>query len=439
MKKISRRLASLTGLAIAVAVVAGTSAASASSEPISGVHVEADAARGAGSGQSVVDWNQELLAILKTPGAQPATIHATRSYAILHAAVYDAVVSITHEDRPYVFEVNAERGARPDAAADQAAHDTLVALYPSFKSALDQRLADQLAAIPAGRHTNDGIRVGRRVAALMLAERANDGSAVTPPPFVAPAPEPGAYQLTPPNHPAPQFTNWGRVTPFVLSRADQFRPPAPPVLTGAAWADAINEVQSLGRDTSTTRTADETTAARFWAPPIWNTWNEIADGQAVAHHTDLEDTARMFANLNLTLADTTIAFYDAKYQYLFWRPITAVRAGTPGNPAVTADPTWTPLAVTAADPSYPGAHSSISEAAATVLTAFFGKNVDLTVRSDGLAGVTRHFTSFQAAATEAGLSRIFAGQHTRIDHEAGLSLGGHVAHFVLSSQESDDI
>jgi hypothetical protein len=429
MKRVPKKLAALTSLAVALTVLGRTSWASA--EPIPGIHLEADVASAIGSGRSVVEWNRQLLAILKTPGAQPVTLHPTRSYAILDAAVYDAVVSITREDPPYLFEVRAERRARPDAAADQAAHDALVALYPSFKPTLDQMLGQQLAALPSGRHTQDGIRVGRQVAALMLAERANDGSAATPPPFVPRPAQPGTYQLTPPNHPAPQFTNWGSVRPFVLNGADQFRPPSPPALTGDNWAEAINEVQGLGRDTSTTRTADETTAAKFWAPPIWNTWNEIADGQATDHHSNLEDTARMLAELNLTLADTTVAFYDAKYHYLFWRPITAIRAGTPDNPAVTADPTWSPLAVTAADPSYPGAHSSISQAAAAVLSDFFGRHVELTVGSDAMAGVTRHFSSFQAAATEAGLSRIFAGQHTRIDHEAGRALGSRVAHFVL--------
>jgi membrane-associated phospholipid phosphatase len=146
----------------------------------------------------------------------------------------------------------------------------------------------------------------------------------------------------------------------------------------------------------------------------------------------------MFADLNLTFGDTAIAMYDAKYHYLFWRPITAIRSGTPGNPAVTADPTWNALANTAADPSYPGAHSSISGAAAVVLATLFGEHVDLTVSSDGLAGVTRHFTSFQAAASEAGMSRIFAGQHTTIDHQAGLDLGSDVAHFVLDSREPSD-
>jgi membrane-associated phospholipid phosphatase len=439
MTKTGKRLAALTGAAVLTAVaaaVAGTNRTPASAEPSPTVHVSADVEPSTGSGQSIVDWNRKIVSILQTPGAQPATVHPTRSYAIVHAAIYDAVVSITHADRPYLFEVNAADGARPDAAADQAAHDTLAALYPAMRSSLDDMLAKELEALPTGPRTQDGISVGRTTAALMLAARADDGSSQPPPPFTVPPAKPGSYQITPPNHPAPVFTHWGSITPFVLSHADQFRPAAPPALASDAWAQAINEVQGLGRDTSTTRTADETTAAKFWAPPIWNTWNEIADDQASARHSDLESTAKMFADLNLTVADTTIALYDAKYHYLFWRPITAIRAGTPGNDAVVADPTWNALTNTAADPSYPGAHSSISQAAATVLSDFFGRNARLTVRSDGLPGVTRQFSSFQAAATEAGLSRIFAGQHTRLDHEAGVGLGASVAHFVLDGAEA---
>jgi membrane-associated phospholipid phosphatase len=390
------------------------------------------------SGKIIVDWNQELLTILKTPGGQPATVHPTRSLAILHAAMYDAVVSITHRDRPYVFEVDASRHARPDAAADQAAHDVLVALYPSMQSTLDQKLADELTTVPSGPNTDAGIRVGHIAATLMLATRADDGSAAAPPPFSPPAPAPGAYQITPPNQPTPVFTNWGTITPFVLNTGDQFRPPPPPDLTTAGWASAIAEVQSLGQDTSTVRTADQTTAAKFWAPPIWITWNEIADSQAVGHRTNLEKTAKMFASLNLSFADTAIAMYDAKYTFLFWRPITAIRAGTPGNPDVTADPTWNALANTAPDPSYPGAHSSISAAAEVVLSNFLGSRVNLTVSSDALPNVTRHFDSFQGAATEAGLSRIYSGQHTRLDHDAGVTLGDAIGHFVLNRSTAPD-
>ncbi len=142
----------------------------------------------------------------------------------------------------------------------------------------------------------------------------------------------------------------------------------------------------------------------------------------------------MFAALDLSFADSTIAFYDAKYHYQLWRPITAIRlADTDGNAATIGDPTWTPLAVTAADPSYPGAHSTISAAAALVLSAFFGDSDPIRVSSPASPGVVRTFASYSDAATEAGLSRIFAGQHTRIDHEAGVQLGDDVARFVLDT------
>jgi membrane-associated phospholipid phosphatase len=416
----------------AAAVVAGAAAPAAAATGRGLAGPPTSVALSPGSGQSVVDWNKELITILGTPGAQPATVHPTRSFAILQAAEYDAVVSITHAAPPYLFSVPAPRGARPDAAADQAAHDVLAALYPAQRSGLDQMLAGELAAIPDTPGKQQGIEVGASVANLLTDLRSFDGSAVTPPPFV-PGTKPGDYRPTPPSFPAPVFTNWGTITPFVLDSGQQFRPPAPPPITGAAYARALNQVKSLGQDTSTTRTADETLQAQFWgASPIWNVWNEIAQNLAVARHASLQRTVTVFENLDLTLADATIALYDAKYHYLVWRPVTAIQLGdTIGNPGITGDPTWNPLAVTAPDPSYPGAHATISEAAATVLAAFYGEQQHLAVTSDADPGVTRSFGSFQAAANEATLSRLFAGQHTMIDLVAGQHLGHHVAQFVL--------
>jgi hypothetical protein len=386
-----------------------------------------------GSGAIVIAWNKELLHIVKTPGAQPATIHPTRSFAILHAAIYDAVVSIIRDAPPYLFSVPAPSSARPDAAASQAGHDILVALYPKWKAALDQQLAGELATIPDGAGKQQGVQVGQAVAARLITIRTNDGSATTPPPPFVPGNQSGNYQLTPPKFAAPVFTTWGNVTPFVLNNATQFRPEPPPGLTSSAYAQALNEVKSLGQNSSTTRTPDQTVIAKFWAGPIWNTWNEIAENAALAHHTNLETTARLFAVLNLSFADSAIAFYDAKYHYQLWRPITAIRlAKTGGNPAIAGDPTWTPLAVTALDPSYPGAHSTISADAATVLSAFFGNQDQVRVTSDVLPGVVRTFASYNDVATEAGLSRIYAGQHTRLDHEAGLKLGNAVAQLAIS-------
>jgi hypothetical protein len=435
MERHVRALVALTASAAAAALIATTVAG-----PALARDRDSAVAFKPGTDQSVIDWNRQLITIINTPKVQPPTIHPTRSFAMLQAAEYDAVVSITHADPPYLLRVDAPGPARPDAAADQAAHDVLAALYPSMAPAADRLLAAELQAIPDGTAKREGIKVGSTVAARLVKDRSSDGSAATPAAFV-PGTGPGDYRPTPPNFPAPVFTNWGTVRPFVLERGSQFRPAAPPAVTSADYAAALNEVESLGRDTSTTRTADQTSIAKFWgAAPIWNVWNEIAQKTLDASGASLESAVAVFAQLDFALADTAIALYDGKYHDQVWRPVTAIRLGdTAGNPGITGDPTWTPLAVTAPDPSYPGAHSGFSEAAATVLSSFYGSfyghREQLAVTSDGLPGVTRTFTSFQAAAEEAGLSRILAGQHTRIDHVAGQKLGRQVANFVLEDSE----
>jgi membrane-associated phospholipid phosphatase len=416
-----------------VLTLAATTAVFASQHPTGGG--AAAAADSSGSGVIVVDWNKELVKIVNTPGAQPATIHPTRSFAILHVAIYDAVVSISHRNEPYLFSVNAPNGARADVAAAQAGHDVLLALYPSWKLSLDQQLADELATIPNGSSNLRGMAVGHLAAALALASRANDGSNVTPPAIPA-GTQPGQYRPAPPAFTSPVFTQWPGVAPFVLQSPDQFRPAPPVAVTSTAYAQALDEVKSLGQKTSATRTADQTVVAKFWPGPIWVTWNEIAETSALAHHTDLVGTAQLFGLLNLAFADTTIAFYDAKYHYLVWRPITAIREGGSGSPASAGDPTWTPLLGTAADPSSPGAHSAISAAGAMVLARFFGDDNRISVTSDVLPGVIRNFDSYSAAATEAGLSRIYGGVHTRLDHVAGVELGNNVAGFVLAESHS---
>lgn len=425
-------IALVAALGIVLGVVASTALTAVATGSAKPVPLRTDRR----SGAVVVAWNQELLHIVQTPGDQPANIHPTRSFAILHASVYEAVVSITRDSPPYLFSVSAPREARIDAAAAQAGHDSLTALYPRLQPELDALLASQLAAIPNGKPKQDGVQTGAEVAARLVAVRADDGSTVVTPSFVA-GTQPGDYRPTPPNFPAPAFTGWANLRPFVLNSASQFRPAPPPDVTSAAYADALNEVKSLGQNTSTTRTADQTVAAKFWSPPIWNTWNEIADRAVTTHHTNLETSARLLAVLNLTVADSVIAFYDAKYRYLVWRPITAIRLGdTIGNPAITGDPTWTPLAVTAADPSYPGAHSTISAAGASVLSAFFGSDGRIDVTSDTLPGTVRTFPNYGAIVNEAGLSRIYAGQHTPLDDMSGRLLGTAVAELVLRSSRS---
>jgi hypothetical protein len=387
------------------------------------------------SANAVIEWNRTLLVIVRTPGAQPSTIHSTRNFAMLHAAIFDAVNNIDRDFEPYaVRHPHVSRRASAQAAADQAAHDVLISLYPAFATTLDSELQQDLAQIPYGRDKADGIEEGQDVAAAILALRSNDGSAAVLPPFV-PKNQPGSYQLTPPNFAPADFIQWPNVTPFALAHANEFRPGPPPQLTGEDYTLSFNEIKSLGLITSATRTADQTQIGQFWNGNIQDFWNEIAQTAALTHHLDLDQSAHLFALLNISLADTTIAFFDTKYTYDLWRPVTAIQmADSDNNPATAQDPAWIPLSTkTAPDPSFPGAHSAIGFAAAEVLRLYLGDQIILDVTSESLGGVTRHFTSFSEAAEEAGLSRIYAGQHFRFDHLAGKRLGQQVARSVLSS------
>ena len=374
----------------------------------------------------VVGWNRELLTILRTPGVQPATIQPTRDMALLQAAIGDAVTAIDRSARPLLADVRGPRSASRAAAIDAAGHDVLVALYPSQRGSLDAFEAAQLAATPEGPRRAEGIDVGRRVAALALAARSGDGADATPPAFVS-TDAPGDYRPTPPGFAAPVFTHWAGVRPFVLRSAAQFRPAAPPSAGSDAYARVLSEVTALGEQGSTTRTADETQAARFWSAPIQNYWNEIAQTAVGDSRADLDTSAHTFATLDVTLADAVIALYDAKYAYRVWRPITAIREG--GNTS------WTPLLNTPADPSYPGAHSVVGAAAAGVLAHAFGDRFALTVTSEALPGVQRRFASFSAAVREAGLARMWAGVHTTLDDAAGRRLGRQVARYVVRRTE----
>jgi membrane-associated phospholipid phosphatase len=384
----------------------------------------------------VVQWNRTLLVIVRTAGAQPATVHPTRSFAIMHAAIYDAVNAIDGTHKPYLVRLSASHFASQEAAAAAAAHEVLVKLYPSFQATLlDPQFQQALAQLPNGGKA-DGVSIGNTVADRILALRANDGSNAQPIPFVF-GNAPGDYQSTPPNFPKqPQFTHWSRVTPFALEAADQFRPGGPPKLTSDRYSDAFEQVKSLGIAGSTTATADQALTGRFWNGAIQNYWNEITQTAALAHDLTTAQNARLFALLNLSFADAVIAFYDAKYTYNFWRPVTAIRAAaTDGNPDTDADPNWLPeVGNTTPDPSYPGAHAVIAAAGAEVLISFFHKHhFDFDVTSEVLPGVARSFTSFPAAAEEATLSRIFAGVHFLFDLTTGQRLGDDVADFVVDN------
>jgi hypothetical protein len=386
----------------------------------------------------VIQWNKNLLVIVRTPGAQSPTIHSTHSFAIMHAAIYDAVNTIDRRHKPYLIRLaRPDKDASQDAAADAAAREVLVALYPAFKTSLDAEFLQLLAQIPDGDDKTIGIQIGQTVADKILAIRSTDNSTAAPIHYVF-GNAPGDYQSTPPNFPPqPQFTHWSHVTPFALKQANQFRPGPPPALTSDTYSDAFNQVKSLGIMSSTTATADQMLIGQFWNGTIQNYWNEITQTASVAHNLTTAESARLFALVNLSLADSVIAFYDAKYTYNFWRPVTAIRAAdTDNNPKTLVDTTWLPEGGknTAPDPSYPGAHATISAAAAEVLISFFKRDhFDLNVTSEVLPGVDRSFTSFSAAFEEASLSRVLAGQHFSFDENAGGRLGHEVADFVVDN------
>jgi membrane-associated phospholipid phosphatase len=327
-------------------------------------------------------------------------------------------------------------GASPQAAAAQAAHDTLVALFPTREADFDDLLTTSLDAIPDGTAEDDGVEWGATVAAAILEARTDDGSveaATTP---YTPGTDPGDWQPTPPANAAALLPGWGDVTPFGINRVNSFVPNGPPKLTGARWAAEFNEVKELGSATSTTRTADQTEIAQFWAdgggtftPP--GHWNAIAADLVDEDGVGLFKTAKLFAQLDVALADAAIVCWETKFKYNFWRPVTAIRAAdTDGNPATEADTTWTPLLVTPPFPDYTSGHSTFSGAASSVLAAAFGATREFSATSDNGA-TTRTFTSFRAAADEAGMSRIYGGIHYMSANLEGLRCGRQIAASVL--------
>jgi hypothetical protein len=319
--------------------------------------------------------------------------------------------------------------ASREAAVAAAAHRSLVTLFPTQTAVLDAKLTASLAAIPDGKSEDDGVALGTSVAEQILALRQNDGSGAVLPPYLG-GTAPGQWRPTP--SAAGREPHWPGVTPFALSSADQFRPAAPPALDSAEYIAAFNEVKELGSATSATRTTDQTAMALFWnnsagtaTPP--GHMNLLAQIVAQQEGNTLEENARLFAALNIAMADGLIGAWDAKYEYSFWRPFTAIRE-TPGNAA------WTPLISTPAHPSYTSAHSAVSGAAATVLADFFGTdNIAFTLPCQNPAFPARSFTSFSQAAEESAVSRLYGGIHWSFDNNAGLDVGNAIGQYVVAN------
>jgi hypothetical protein len=382
---------------------------------------------------AVLAWNTIALQSIQRDATDPPV--ATRILAIQSLAVYDTLAAI--EGTPaFIVQRSVSGPVSADAAVAEAAYRVLYQLYPAQRSLLDAALAASLAGIADGAAKDNGVALGRSIADAVLASRANDG-------YLSYTTEDGSTVLgkwrpTGPMYLVADNPQWGGVTPFVLTAGDEFRAPPPPSLDSAEYASAINEVQSLGSATSATRTADQTQQALFWAdgggsytPP--GHWNQIATTVAQAQGNSLSANARLFAQLNVALADAAIACWDTKYTYDAWRPETAIQlADQDGNAATTVDANWRPLLLTPPHPTYVSGHSTFSAAAAGILAATFGDNTAFSTTSATLPGVTRSFTSFSQAADEAGLSRIYGGIHTSLDNEAGKAIGAKVADAVLA-------
>jgi hypothetical protein len=380
---------------------------------------------------TVTQWNLTMIAGLEAAAIPPPP--SARIGAIVQASVFDAVNGIKRRYAFYHVAPAAPPGASRAAAAAGAAYTTLVALIPGQKPLFDAQLAATLAQITddpshPGRSVQRGLAWGRTVATDILTLRATD-FATPPPPYVVGS-APGDWQPTPPLFlgppAAPLFRQFATMTPFALTSPGQFAPPGPPPLTSARYARDLAEVAAFGSATSTVRTAEQTQTAIFWqddTPAAM--WNRAADQLAQDHHLTLIGTARLLAQMNIALADATIAIWNAKNTYNFWRPVTAIRA--------TSDPVWTPLLPTPAFQEYPSAHSGVSSAAASVLASFYGNDTPFTVTSAGLPAVQRDFTSFTAAVQQVENARIYAGFHFRFSCTDAATLGTHVARYVTGT------
>lgn len=395
-------------------------------------------ARPAMQEEVIVQWNRVLMETVLTPGQHPATIMPVRSYAIMHAAMFDAVNSIDGSHTPYLTDVPGSQNASVEAAAAQAAHDVLVGLYPTRVAVFDSELAVSLQGLEANR-VQQGIRVGQIVAERMLAARASDGWNVTPPAYVLPA-TPGNWQPTPPANSAATFTHYPSVLPFAITSPGQFTPNPPPSLTSAQYAADLNEVKELGAVNSAIRTDDQTQVARLWANVNTPTnfllvWNNVARTVAEARNLTTVERARLFALTNIALHDALQTTFASKFHYGMWRPVTAIRrADEDGDANTTADPAWSSLIPTPPYPSYAGNMAAIGMSQATILALFFGRD-DIRFQHTwaGAGGATRSYAGFAAMADEQARARVYGGIHFTFDNVAGQSVGRNVANYVFAN------
>lgn len=420
--------------------VGGTAAAAA----LTGVSPAALAARddnddrARSTADEVIQWNQVMTSGLLAAGRSPQD--SVRIGAIVQAAVFDAVNGIDRRFTPYFVNDPGPRGASARAAAVQAAYVALKALLPppapaptppSLIPNLERQRDASIAAIRE-RGIGPGVGWGELVANALLNERSTDGF-----------PNGGTQDLgenapgkwRPAVAGTPAIAAWLAVLPpFCMTTPDQFRPEGPPSLTSAAYASDVAEVQAIGRATGSTRTPAQTVTAVNWTDNTVSHWNKVAVTVALTHERSLSQNARLFAWLNIAMADGGIGIWDAKFFYRFWRPISAITlADTDGNAATTPDPGWTPLIPTPNHQEYPSGHSGLSGAAARVLARVFGDRTTFTHATEIAPFAPRTHRSFSSAADEANESRIYGGIHFRTAVRHGRILGDNVGRLVVTT------
>jgi hypothetical protein len=350
-------------------------------------------------GNSVTQWNSVALdAFAPTEGTNP--MMQSRTLAILHAAIHDALNAIDRRFAPYTPGLAATPAASPDAAVATAAHEVLGTLVPEQAKMIDAAYERALASISDGPGKTAGIATGKAAARATLARREGDGSESAAQPVYVPQPGSGEYQFTAP------FTfallpEWGRVRPFVIDlKKHNVRGPQP--LSSAQYARDLAYVKAIGGMNSTTRTAEQSEIARFWYEDSPLGWNRIANTVVRQQGLDSWTSARVLALVNFAMADGFIAGFEAKYRFRFWRPVTAIGQ---------TDPSWQPFLTTPPVPDYPSTHTVLGWAAAQVLIELLGDKVQYSATSPTLPEVTRSYKGFSAAAEQNGLSRVYAGIH----------------------------
>jgi hypothetical protein len=375
----------------------------------------------------VTEWNQKAGASVLEAKIYPFA--GTRVMAIVHTAMFDAINSIEGRYTPYKFKVSAPAGSSSEAAGVAAAHAALVKLFPEQKAALDAAYTASLAQIPDSPGKTAGMAVGEEVAAKILDWRASDGADA--PNTYRPVTTPGTYVTTT----LPIGTQWDSVTPWVMERGSQFRPGPPPALASAEWAADYNEVKDIGGKKSAKRTSEQTEIARFWTITGPQSFDPIARQLASAPGRSLSQNARLFALVEMAVADSYIAVFDAKYAFSFWRPITAIRNGDiDGNDATLRDAGWEPLVDTPLHPEYPCAHCINSGTARAVLESEFGTGANpLSMTSATAPGVVHKWATIAEYAEEVSLARIYGGIHWRNSTVVGRAMGQKIGELAVQN------